>query len=268
MKNLLFPLLLICSFCFGKANIEFSQETEGKSITIYISNKEHCPVSVEIDLKLQNMRSSAGKKKLFIVPAGATKFKLTTITPGKPGKSMSYKMSSKAALGDVSDHKYDKNYAYHLPYAKGQAFTVTQGYNGKFTHKGSNALDFGMKVGTPIHAIRDGIVVEVIDKWKRGCLKPKCKKFDNHVLLYHPDGTFSIYGHIKKKGSAVKVGQKVKAGQLIAYSGNVGYSSGPHLHLMIFLPRFGKPFSLQTDFKIENGRSTRLKEKQKYKRNY
>jgi murein DD-endopeptidase MepM/ murein hydrolase activator NlpD len=44
----------------------------------------------------------------------------------------------------------------------------------------------------------------------------------------HPGGTTTVYGHISRW--VVTVGQAVQTGQLIAYSGNEGRSTGPHLH--------------------------------------
>ena len=54
---------------------------------------------------------------------------------------------------------------------------------------------------------------------------------DDWVKLAHPGGTTTVYGHISRE--AVTVGQAVQAGQLIAYSGNEGRSTGPHLHFEV-----------------------------------
>ena len=48
------------------------------------------------------------------------------------------------------------------------------------------------------------------------------------VKLAHPGGTTTLYGHISAWN--VTAGQAVQAGQLIAYSGNEGRSTRPHLH--------------------------------------
>jgi murein DD-endopeptidase MepM/ murein hydrolase activator NlpD len=52
------------------------------------------------------------------------------------------------------------------------------------------------------------------------------------VLIKYNNGLASLYGHF----SLIKVskGQAVDTGDLVGYSGNTGYTTGPHLHLTVF----------------------------------
>jgi murein DD-endopeptidase MepM/ murein hydrolase activator NlpD len=128
-----------------------------------------------------------------------------------------------------------------------------QGYNGAFSHKNENSIDFTMPEGTEVLAARDGIVVKVVINNSESCPREDCKKFNNYVTVMHSDGTFASYVHIKYNGTKLNVGDTVKKGDLIAYSGNVGWSSGPHLHFVCFLGGFEKWNTLETKFKINKG---------------
>ena len=86
-------------------------------------------------------------------------------------------------------------------------------------HRG---LDFAVNTGTKIYAPADG-VVETVRSSKEGS--------GNFLRLRHSYGFSSSYSHLKK--FAVKAGEFIKKGDLIAYSGNSGLSSGPHLHYEI-----------------------------------
>lgn len=59
-------------------------------------------------------------------------------------------------------------------------------------------------------------------------------------------------------GITVKEGDIVKENELLGYSGNVGWSSGPHLHFMVYFQRIEKVDTIKTKFKTNNGKSIEL----------
>ncbi len=81
--------------------------------------------------------------------------------------------------------------------------------------------DIGMRSGTPIKSMFDGVVRYA--KW--------CNGYGNLVVVRHDNGLETYYGHMSKITS--KPNQKVKAGEVIGLVGSTGRSSGPHLHLEI-----------------------------------
>ena len=103
--------------------------------------------------------------------------------------------------------------------------------NRKEFHRG---LDMRAKMKTAVYATADGVVEFAGYHKKSG--------FGRLVILEHNYGFKSYYGHLNKV--AVKYGKFVKKGTLIAYSGNSGMSSGPHLHYELrFLHRTVNPLS-------------------------
>lgn len=130
--------------------------------------------------------------------------------------------------------KDDTSYVYALPYEEGKTFRVIQGYFSRFTHKERAALDFNMKRGTKITAVRDGIIVRVKEDGILGGLNKKFRSHGNNIVIQHADGSRAGYWHLQHNGALVNVGDTVKRGQVIALSGKTGYAAVPHLHLLIW----------------------------------
>ncbi|UFH58622.1 M23 family metallopeptidase [Sulfurovum mangrovi] len=110
------------------------------------------------------------------------------------------------------------------------------------------AIDLRAKRGTPIYAPASGVVVMAKRKGAYG-------KF---LLLAHSFGFKTAYGHLS--GFAVKSGDFVSKGDLIAYVGNTGRSTGPHLHYEIrYLDKWlnPKPF-IQWDLENINDISDKI----------
>jgi hypothetical protein len=105
----------------------------------------------------------------------------------------------------------------------------TQTYDG---HTGidTNVRSFReMDIGVPVFAALDGRVLSVQDGEYDRNFGPRAAKFDNHAVLEHGPGRFTIYGHLRK-GIKLKRGQKVVAGQQLGWTASSGNSSWPHLH--------------------------------------
>ncbi|MFA6076748.1 MAG: peptidoglycan DD-metalloendopeptidase family protein [Candidatus Paceibacterota bacterium] len=91
-----------------------------------------------------------------------------------------------------------------------------------------NGVDFRSSMGTPVMAMADGEVLGIGDT-DLTCYGASFGKF---VFIRYNNGLSSTFGHL----SLIKVGegQKVKRGQIVAYSGNTGHTTGPHLHVSLY----------------------------------
>ena len=92
-------------------------------------------------------------------------------------------------------------------------------------HRG---VDFRASVGSPVKAMSDGIVAGI------GDTDTQCSgvSYGRFILIKYNNGLASTYGHLSL--IKVKKGQKVSRNQVVGYTGNTGYSTGPHLHISIY----------------------------------
>ena len=130
--------------------------------------------------------------------------------------------------------KDDSSFIYHLPYEENKSHLLVQGYFSKYTHKNRAALDFKMKKGTKICAVRDGVVIRVKEDGIKGGGNIKYRPDGNLIVIQHNDNTRSGYWHLKYNSALVNVGNTVKAGQVIGLSGKTGYTYFPHLHFIVW----------------------------------
>lgn len=125
-----------------------------------------------------------------------------------------------------------------------------------------------MPEGTPIAAMRGGIVVQVKQDSDSGGSDISFANEGNYVLIYHEDGTFAVYFHLRKNGSMVREGTRVSQGQRIAYSGNTGWSSEPHLHVSVlsYRPKVNtkNTITYPTFFRVLNEEKTMLEKGKSY----
>lgn len=120
---------------------------------------------------------------------------------------------------------------FHWPLA---AHTITAGWyysDGKL-HR---AIDLRAAVGTPVYASESG-TVNWVQTWD-GKTKTGNQSYGNLVRIRHADYNGAkletYYAHLSSV--SVKNSQTVTEGQLIGYTGNTGYSTGPHLHYEVRL---------------------------------
>jgi hypothetical protein len=119
-----------------------------------------------------------------------------------------------------------------VPFACGRVFPVSQGHDtGSHLQNDTYAWDFRMPVGTPIVSAEDGVVRLARGDSTQGACDPKMAQYANYVVVAHAGGVETQYLHFS--AVVVKPGEKVRKGQLIGYSGNTGWSCGPHLHFKV-----------------------------------
>lgn len=103
-----------------------------------------------------------------------------------------------------------------------------------------NGVDFRASIGTKVMSAGNG-VVEGTGNTDTVCPGASYGKW---VFIRYDNGLASTYGHLSL--ITAQVGQRVKTGDLVGYSGNTGYSTGPHLHMSVYAGQGVKISSLKS----------------------
>ena len=90
-------------------------------------------------------------------------------------------------------------------------------------------LDIGGRLGTPIKAPADGVVIESVQR----TAEEKRKGLGNYVTIQHRFGYLTKFGHLDSTN--VKKFKTIKRGDVIGFMGNTGRSTSVHLHYEVIL---------------------------------
>lgn len=216
-------------------------DVEG-AVSYWVGNRKPYPITITLMVNATNYQNLDGKAR--------QRWEVTTVLQGNEKKSVLdlVKIMPKSPAmqtydfdwipGDM-DAIHNNRVRYRLPFAEGSDYRVVQGYNGGYSHHGASkyALDFSMPIGTPVHAARGGVVIDLKKHHARGGASRDLAKYANFVVILHEDGTTGEYYHLRQNGVVVSIGDRIKVGQHIGYSGNTGFSSLPHLHFAVYKAR-------------------------------
>lgn len=86
-------------------------------------------------------------------------------------------------------------------------------------------VDYGAPIGTPVISVADGVVT--FAQYSGG---------GGRVLKIRHNSTYqTAYKHLHGYARSIRTGARVKQGQVVAYVGNSGLSTGPHLHYEFYV---------------------------------
>jgi len=238
---------------------------QGGSVELRARNLREYPITYTLGIESQDLEVN-GPKTVTSTLAPNQSEQIMVLSGGDGGREVDYDYSYKWTVGDM-DAVHDDDHLYSLPYASGKSYRIIQGYGSRFSHTGREefAIDVDMKVGTPVHAARAGIVARVEESHSKGCWEDGCGNYANFIVILHGDGTTGEYYHLMQGGSQVELGDSVSQGQMIGYSGNTGHTTMPHLHFAVYRPiEWGKTQSIPVRFQGADGIIDRPRRRARY----
>lgn len=88
------------------------------------------------------------------------------------------------------------------------------------TIRAHTGVDYAAPAGTPVRAPGDG---KVIFRGRKG-------GYGNAIILQHPSGVTTLYGHLSGFAKATREGRRISQGDVIGFVGATGLATAPHLH--------------------------------------
>lgn len=245
-----------------KQRVHLNQVGEKQQPEFTIRNDYFGPIEVEVTLAEQtNVQANPALPRKFVVQPGVSKplFALGAIDEYRGWR---YALSYRYSLGEPTV-RHNTKARYHPPFASYRKFQISQAFNGTFSHtdeQNKYAVDLSMPEGSEVHAARTGVVMSLEnDYFKGGTDKQAYKSHANSIRILHEDGSMAVYAHLQVDRAQVYAGMPVKAGQLIAYSGNTGFSSGPHLHFAVQVNQGMNLVSVPFEFTDNQGKLSKPK---------
>ncbi len=146
----------------------------------------------------------------------------------KPPKSELKRISKEFKEATKIYSTFTKKRYWTKPFENPLDATITSAYGNARVFNGElksfhTGTDFRAKMGTPIKAANDGVVVLSKKRYYAG----------GSVIIDHGEGLYTCYYHLSSM--PLKVGTRVKRGEVIALSGKSGRVTGPHLHFTVML---------------------------------
>lgn len=218
-----------------RQRVRLEQSGDKTSPEFYLLNQFPGPVEVEVDWsRHDNAIATPSLPQRFIVEPGKSP-NLFRVSAADPNRGARFALQYQYVPGPPRPD-YPSRQAFSPPIAAGQRFQITQGFNGEFSHQDEQnryAVDIMMPENTPIYAARGGVVLDVDNDYFNTGTEQAYASKANSIRILHDDGSMAIYAHLALEKAQVSASADVKEGQLIGYSGNTGYSTGPHLHFAI-----------------------------------
>ena len=185
-------------------------------------------------------------------------FLLLRVKPGKLAmvqfQHYSPEINLYTYINNLDRSVLNRYFPFYLPFWG--EWTISQGYDGKYTHKGewSNAIDAVLAdesgltyekdnpgienyycYNKPVVAPADGVVTEIsdnIDDNEPGKVNT-INNWGNTIVIKHLNNLYSQLSHLRPGSFRVRNGDFVRKGDILAFCGNSGRSPEPHLHFQV-----------------------------------
>ena len=284
IKKLILLLLLIPAISFGQDDIIEVDYIINTDKSVSFNYKKNHPGSYFLIVTFNSLNNTRANtfRRVINSPSGS----LIKLKPTNPDEGIGFQYSFQYYEGNLNS-KIQYDYPYILPFDKGKTnfvnelYSLENAYLKKDLPKNWKSYSFEFINPEIVRAIRKGIVVEIINKFKsKSDNIYSYYSEQNSIKIEHKDGSIASYKGFGNNQINVKIGQLVfpqtKLGKLAKYDSREIYKL--YLSLYSFKTKEGKSLNIIKSSDIEinyitpkfyiNGDIKELKNRERFKVDY